>query len=233
MRLDQRAGACSSPGALRRNDGQRQHEERSAARRRRSATALRQCAAAGAWNAWASDGIAIVAAASDGQRRDQAGPARVEALRAVLEPADEEGDAEHEHAVREDRADERRLDDVDEPLVQSEERDEELRQVAEGGLDDAGAARAEPRAQLLGRRSDRAGERGERGGSDEKRQYGSEPGEVADRGDQDERRQLRRSRSGRAGSLGQEPTNLSSLVSGVRLRSESAEIRNKPSFSRR
>ena len=116
-----------------------------------------------------------------GQRRDQPGAARVEALGAVLQPADDERDTEHEHAVREDRTDQRRLDDLDEPLVQREQRDEELRQVAERRLDDAGAAGTEPRAQLLGRGADQAGERGERRGRDDERRTSSKPREMADR----------------------------------------------------
>ena len=78
------------------------------------------------------------------QRRDHPRAVGAEPLHAVADAADEERDPEHEHAVGEDRADERRLHDVDEALVQREERDEELGQVAERRLDDARAA-PEPR----------------------------------------------------------------------------------------
>src|SRR4051812_28078448 len=63
VEVGQRAGTCSSPGALRRNDGRvRTKSARSTtAQIRESASA---CAAAGAWNSCASDGIAIVAAAT-------------------------------------------------------------------------------------------------------------------------------------------------------------------------
>ena len=133
------------------------------------------CAAAGVWNACASDGIAIVAAAST---------VSVETIRARSEsncctpffrPADDERDPEHEHAVREDRADERGLDDVDEPLVEREQGDEELGQVAERRLDDARAAGAEPGAELLGRGADEPGEAGERHRGDDERQDVAEP----------------------------------------------------------
>ena len=70
-----------------------------------------ECAAAGAWNVCASDGIAIVAAARSASVETIRVAVGAEPLQAVLQPADEEGDPEHEHAVREDRADERRLDD--------------------------------------------------------------------------------------------------------------------------
>src|SRR5581483_11538253 len=52
------------------------------------------------------------------QGRDHPGPRRAEALRAVPEPADEEGDPEHEHAVCDHRADERSLHHADEAGVQ-------------------------------------------------------------------------------------------------------------------
>ena len=119
------------------------------------------------------------------ERRDHSRPAGVELLRPVAQPADDERDPEHEHAVREDRADERRLDDVDEALAEREERDEELGQVAERGLDDARAARAEPGAELLGRGADEPGERGERDRGDDERHDVARAREVADRRDDD------------------------------------------------
>ena len=94
---------------------------------------------------------------------------------AVAEAADEEREPEHEHAVCENRADERRLDDLEEAVVQREQRDEELRQVAQRGLDDARAARAEPRAELLRGGADEPREQRERGRCDDERDNGSKP----------------------------------------------------------
>ena len=74
------------------------------------------------------------------QRRDRTGTVGVEPLHTVLQSAEEKREPEHQDAVGEDRPDERRLDDLDEPLVQGEEGDKELRQVAKAGLHDPGGA---------------------------------------------------------------------------------------------
>ena len=66
-----------------------------------------------------------------------------EALRPVLETPDDEGRPEDEQDVGHDRADERSLDDADEPRPQREDADEELGEVAERGLHDAGHPGAE------------------------------------------------------------------------------------------
>ena len=87
--------------------------------------------------------------------------AAAEALDAVAQAAGEERQAEDEQAVGEDRPDERGLDDDDQPGLEREERDEQLGQVAEGRLEDAGLARAEPVAELVGARADDPGEPGE------------------------------------------------------------------------
>ena len=47
----------------------------------------------------------------------------------MAQAADQERDAEDEQAVGQDRADERRLDDDDEPRLQREDRDEQLREI--------------------------------------------------------------------------------------------------------
>ena len=55
----------------------------------------------------------------------------VEALPAVAQAADEEGQAQYQERVGQDRTDEGRLHDDDQALAQGEEADEQLRQVAE------------------------------------------------------------------------------------------------------
>jgi hypothetical protein len=69
--------------------------------------------------------------------------------------------------------------------MQCEERDEELRQVAEPGLDDARAARPEPRSELFRRGADEAGERSQRDGRDDERRDVVQPREMADPGQDD------------------------------------------------
>ena len=113
-----------------------------------------------------------------GQDRDQPRARRVEPLHTVPEAARDDRDPEHEDAVREHRADERGLDDVDEAVVEREQADEELGEVAERRLDRAGRAGAEPRAELLGRRADGAREHGDRGRRDEEREHGRRVEEV-------------------------------------------------------
>ena len=138
------------------------------------------------WNVLGERGQRHRRRGEDEEGRDEARAARAEALHAVPQAACEEGDPEHEDAVGEDRADERRLHDGHEALVQGEERDEELRQVAERRLDDAGRAGAEAGAELLGRVADEAreGRQGDRG--DDERRHVAE-GEVADGSQRDER----------------------------------------------
>ena len=65
--------------------------------------------------------------------------------------------------------------------MQCEQGDEELGQIAEGRLHDAGPTRAETRAELLGRRADRAGQERERRRSDDEGHDIADAGEVADR----------------------------------------------------
>ena len=79
----------------------------------------------------------------------------------MAQPANHEGEAQHEERVGEDRADERRLDHHDEALAQGEEADEELRQVAERRLHDTGRGVPEAGAKVVGRRTDEERERGE------------------------------------------------------------------------
>ena len=164
------------------------------------------CASAGEWNACASDGIAIVAAASRVRVDTIRACAGVEPLRPVSEPTDDERDPEHEHAVREDRADERGLHDVDEPSAQREDRDEELGQVAERGLDDTGAAGAEPGPELLRRRADETSEGSERDRGDGERDDVAGTGVAARRRDEDDGKGHRQLDQSPAGSQGRTVT---------------------------
>ena len=82
----------------------------------------------------------------------------MELLFPVADSAGDEGEAEHEHAVGEDRADQCGLDDVRQPLVEREERDEELRQVAERGLDHPGSGGARAASELFRGASDDSSE---------------------------------------------------------------------------
>jgi hypothetical protein len=109
-------------------------------------------------------------------------------MRARAEPSDEEREAQHQHAVGEDRADERRLDDADQARVQCEQRDEQLRQVSERRLDDARRARAEPAAELLGRAPDESREQRERNSCDDEGRDVVDACIAADAGCDDEQR---------------------------------------------
>jgi hypothetical protein len=79
------------------------------------------------------------------------GGGAVEVLPLALAPADEHRGAHDQQDVAEDRADDRRLDDLLQPGVQREERDDELGEVAEGDVEEAADARAGARGELLGR----------------------------------------------------------------------------------
>ena len=57
-------------------------------------------------------------------------------------------------------------------MLEREERDEELRQVAERGLHDTRRRGADAPAELLGRAADEAREERDRRGGDEERQHG-------------------------------------------------------------
>ena len=69
---------------------------------------------------------------------------------------------EHEQRVGEDRADQRGLRDDELAGAEREEDDEELGQVAERRLQEAGDRRPEPQPDLLGRERHHPGEPGER-----------------------------------------------------------------------
>ena len=93
---------------------------------------------------------------------DHPRPPGVEALRPVSEPADDERDAEHEHAVREDRADERRLDDLDEPSCSAKSAMKSSGRLPSADWTTPAPPDAEPGAELLGRGADEPREERER-----------------------------------------------------------------------
>ena len=64
----------------------------------------------------------------------------VELLRAAAEAADEERQAEHEQQVADDAAGDRGLDQLDVPVAQRDDRDDQLGGVAEGGVEEAAPA---------------------------------------------------------------------------------------------
>ena len=72
-----------------------------------------------------------------------------EPLRPVAEAAGDEGQAQHEQRVRQDRPDERRPNDVEQAGAQGEDADEELGQVAQGRLHDPGCLGPEAVGELL------------------------------------------------------------------------------------
>ena len=96
------------------------------------------------------------------ERGDHPRRAALEAQDAVPPAAGDEGEAEDEERVAEDRADQRGLHHGDEPGPEREDADEELGQVADRRLDDAGRGGAEVVAELVGRLADQVGDAGER-----------------------------------------------------------------------
>ncbi len=121
------------------------------------------------------------------QARDHPRGLAAEAQHAVVPAAGEEGEAEDEERVREDRADERGLDDSDEPGLEREDGDEELGQVADRRLDDAGRGRGQVIAELVGRFADQVGDAGERHGRDREGRERGGAGEVQHAGEPDRR----------------------------------------------
>ena len=69
----------------------------------------------------------------------------------VLQPAGQEGRAEHQHQVADDRTDQRCLDDVEHARAQGDQGDDQLGGIAERGVEKAADAFADPGRQLLGR----------------------------------------------------------------------------------
>ena len=122
-----------------------------------------------------------------------------ERLGPVPQPADQHARAEDEQQVADDRAGERRLDDLDQPGLQGEERDDQLGDVAERRVEDAADLRAGQRAEPLGREADDPGQaRGSRPPTTMKRTVavGVQPEVEDDRNDADgERDEHGRSRA--------------------------------------
>ena len=120
------------------------------------------------------------------QRRDHSRARRIEVLCAVADPAYEERDPEHEYAVRDHRADERRLHDADQTSVQREQRDEEFGEVSECRLHDTSRRRAHAPAELLGGATDETCKQRNRRGRGGKRKHGRHVQEMRSRGRSDE-----------------------------------------------
>jgi hypothetical protein len=80
-------------------------------------------------------------------------------LRVETHPADEEGDAEREQQVREDRADDRRAHHVKEPRAERHQGDDQLGRIAEGGVQESADGVAGVGRELLRRPDDEARDR--------------------------------------------------------------------------
>jgi hypothetical protein len=98
----------------------------------------------------------------------------IEDLTLALATADEHRGAHHEQDVAEDGSHDGRLDDLLEPLVESEEGDDELGRVAEGDVQEAADARARAGGQLLRRAAHqrRRRDHAERGRDEDDRRVG-------------------------------------------------------------
>ena len=81
----------------------------------------------------------------------------------MAQPADQHARAEHEQQVADDRAGQRRLHDLDQAGLQREERDDQLGDVAERGVEDPADLRAGQRPEPLGGQPDDPGEPEDRG----------------------------------------------------------------------
>ena len=89
--------------------------------------------------------------------------ARVECLLLVLQPAQEERQPEDQQEVPEDRAGERCLHDLDLVVQDQEDRDDQLGDVAERGVDQPADPRPGVQRELFGGTPDQPGERQDRG----------------------------------------------------------------------
>ena len=115
------------------------------------------------------------------------GRRRVERLPRALQAADEHRGAHDEQDVAEDRADDRRLDDLLQAGVQGEDRDDHLRRVAEGHVQQAADARAGAVRELLGRASHERRRRDDAGGGRAEDDRGLRVVELEQDRDRDER----------------------------------------------
>ena len=91
---------------------------------------------------WKIAGIASAAAASSSMSACTLAAVRSNVWRSRLRPPTQHRGAHHEQDVAEDRADQRGLDDLLQPLVQREQGDDDLGRVAEGDVEEAADARA-------------------------------------------------------------------------------------------
>ncbi len=98
------------------------------------------------------------------QHHDRAGVICGEMLGAVPQAADDEGKAQNEEHVGDNRSDERGLYDADEAGAKREDAEEELRKVAESRLDDTGHPGAETIPEAVDAPSDDGGKHPERNG---------------------------------------------------------------------
>ena len=96
----------------------------------------------------------------------------------MTDAAEHERETEDQHAVRDHRADQGRLHDSDETLMQREQGDEQLWEIAERRLDRARDGRAESAAELLGGAPDQAREHRDCDRGDDERQHGRRTGEM-------------------------------------------------------
>ncbi len=104
---------------------------------------------------------------------------------AVFETADEDRHSEDQQRVGEDRADQRALDDRNQPSAQGERAHEQFRKIAERRLENTGRGRTEVGAELLGPARHVHGEQRQgRRGRDEA-QHVVRAGHAQDRGHDD------------------------------------------------
>ncbi len=121
--------------------------------------------------------------------RLDAGVARVELLRVVLEAAQQEGRAEGEEAVAHDRAGQRRLHQVEHSRPQGRDADDELGHVAEGGVQESAHRVPGLRRDALGRPGKQGGQGDDRADREqEERRVGLGPGLLGEQDDRARRR---------------------------------------------
>jgi len=110
----------------------------------------------------------------------------LESQHAVPGAAHDEGETQYEKRVDEDRADQRGLDYDDETRPEREDGDEELGQIADDRLHDAGCRRPEIDPELIGRLADHIGDAGQCQGADDKTRYCLDTQHVQHRGEHDQ-----------------------------------------------
>ena len=86
----------------------------------------------------------------------------------MFQAAGQQARAQHQQQVADDRAGDRRLDQIEQSGADGEDRDDQLGGVAEGSVEQAAQARAGVMRQLLGPLADEAGERDEADSGEDK-----------------------------------------------------------------